>query len=49
MKKLVKNIFSSFDLKNKIHGFFPQNCRNQRLNIRGYSEFQMKKKEILIR
>ena len=38
MKKLVKNIFSFFDLENQICGYFHHHIRNQRLKIRRYSE-----------
>ena len=41
MKKLAKNIFFSFYLKNQICGYCHHHIRNQRLKIRGYSEFQI--------
>ena len=33
--------FFSFDLENLIFGYFHNHIRNQRLKIRGYSEFQI--------
>ena len=44
MKKLAKNIFFSFDLENKIFGYFYRHIRNQRLKISGHSEFQINRR-----
>ena len=40
-KNLLKTLFLSFDLKNKICGYFHHDIRNQRLKIHGYSEFHI--------
>ena len=47
MKKLIENIFFSFDHENKIFGYFHHRIRNQRLKIRGYSEFQINRRKVL--
>ena len=40
-KNLLKTFFCCFDLKNQICGYFHHHIRNQRLKIRGYSEFKI--------
>ena len=44
MKKLVENIFLNFDLENQICGYFHHYIRNQRLKIRGCSEFEINRR-----
>ena len=41
MKKLIKNIFFSFDLENQICGYFHHHIRIERLKIR---EFQINRR-----
>ena len=47
MKKLVKNIFFSFNFVNQIFGYFHHHIRKQRLKIRGYSVFQINRMLVL--
>ena len=43
-KNLLKTLFFSFDLENKIFGYFHYHIRNECLKVYGYSNFQINRR-----